>query len=353
MNGRLTCHSCRALLAEDKKHEQEQQKYEDKDQEAEERRQARYRAQLEGTSEGNTTMNTTAVTTTEETKQASPDSPMSSSQDERDLPQNFTRITWETLFGTRRLGGKIQQRINQTITHNTNRYQDLPEVQDPPPSPRWTDHLLRYQIANIRRRTQQMSKSSHRLLGDLTRTPEQKLQSRVRRLEAALHSDSLLEVGATPQMPFANAASLLVPNTSSLQHVEGGLTPLTPNLLNLRQNVTFIKPSDKHKTLQLLVTTKTGKLRDKPHPASERVRPYSQPSLQEAITLHSGQHIIVDGQWVLRGQPTISHQPQEPNKNKLAYTETNTRRARGTQLDTPLPIVALPERYVSPYPPNL
>jgi hypothetical protein len=276
-------------------------------------------------------MNTASVTTTEETKLASPGSPTSSSKDERNLPQNFTRITWETLFGTRRLDGKIQHRITQTITNNTNRYKDLPEVQDPAPSPQWTNHLLRYQIANIRRRTNQMSKSSHRLLGDLTGAPDQKLQLRVRHLGVTLQGGSLLEVGAFPQLPSANATALLVPDTSSLKHVEGGLTPLTPDLLTLRQNVTFIRTSDKNKTLQQLVTTKTDKLRDKIHPAPERARPYNQPSLQDAITLNPGQHIIVDGtRWVLRGRPIIFHQPQEPTNNQLTYPEPNTRPPRTT-----------------------
>ncbi len=165
---------------------------------------------------------------------------------------------------------------------------------------------------------------------------------------------SLLEVGAFPQLPSANATALLVPDTSSLacpqklhtsasaislltpdqphqKQVEGGLTPLTPDLLTLQQNVSFIRTNDKYKTLQQLVTTKTDKLRDKPHPAPERVRPYGQPSLLEAITLNPGQHIIVDGQrWVLRERSTISHQPQEPTNNQLTYPETNTRRTRGT-----------------------
>ncbi len=95
--------------------------------------------------------------------------------------------------------------------------------------------------------------------------------------------------------------------------------------------------NDKNKTLQQLVTTKI----DKPHPAPERVRPYNQPSLQDAITLNPGQHIIVDGKrWVLRGRPIISHQPQEPTNNQLTYPETNTRRTKGTQLSTKLPIAA-------------
>ena len=119
----------------------------------------------------------------------------------------------------------------------------------------------------------------------------------------------------------------MVPNASNLGNEEGGLTPLTPDLLNLRQNVTFVNTSNKDRTLKQLVTTKQDKLRDKPCPAPERVRPYGHPRLQDAITLHPGQHIIVDGQrWVLRGQPTISHQPQEPNK-----------------LDPQLPIATLPE----------
>ncbi len=112
-----------------------------------------------------------------------------------------------------------------------------------------------------------MSKSSHRLLGDLTSAPDQKLQLRVRHLGATLQEGSLLEVGAIPQLPFANAIALLVPNTSSMacpqkshtsasaisllipdqphqKHVEGGLTPLTPDLLILRQNVTFNRTSE-------------------------------------------------------------------------------------------------------------
>ena len=178
------------------------------------------------------------------------------------------------------------------------------------------------QLAIIRRRTQQMNKSSHRLLGDLTRTPEPKLQSRVRRPEAALYSDSLLEVGTIPQMPFANATSLMVPNASNLKDVEGGLTPLTPDLLHLRQNVTFVNINDKDRTLQQLVITKQDKLRDKPYPTPERIRPYGHPRLQDAITLHpirTTHHC----RWTTMGTPrTTNHLSSPPRTQHAGHTIT-------------------------------
>jgi hypothetical protein len=161
MNGPLTCHSCRLLLKEDEEHNKEQQQYDVRRQVKEDQRQARYHAQLAGTTEDsdsqplgekdedtrwgeNDANQPPLILPSEET--SPPTTP-------RELPQNFTRITLTQMLKTgkcQRQDGLIKIKTITTITPHLNPFTCLREIQDAPPSPRWTTHILNHQIAHLR-----------------------------------------------------------------------------------------------------------------------------------------------------------------------------------------------------------
>jgi hypothetical protein len=139
MHGPLICYECRIFLKEDEEHEKEQQAYED-------RRQANYKPQIAGDND----MTQTDKQATDKAAQHTNNDghtyeALPSPSPPRDLPQNFTRISIAKLLQNRK-DGQIQQRTKQTISPRPNPFRYLQEIQDPPPIPRWTEHLLRYQI---------------------------------------------------------------------------------------------------------------------------------------------------------------------------------------------------------------
>jgi hypothetical protein len=159
--GTLTCHSCRILLHEDKEHDKEQQQYEDN-------RQAKCKVQLTGTVEDpdSQQLETTQTGEKDEDKrwgEKDEDQPplistipeeASSPKTPRELPQNFTRITLTQMFKTekcQRKDGLIQTKTQTSILPHLNPFTCLREIQDPPPTPRWTTHVLNYQIAYLRK----------------------------------------------------------------------------------------------------------------------------------------------------------------------------------------------------------
>jgi hypothetical protein len=129
-----------------------------------------------------------------------------------------------------------------TITPHLNPFTCLREIQDTPPTPRWTTHILNYQIAYLREQTRRKEKKSeshkekepknspsihiaqiaqnstqkNASLSGLSRVPELRLQPRVHHLGDVLHGATHLGVGAVPRSPFANATPSPAPDTSSM-----------------------------------------------------------------------------------------------------------------------------------------
>jgi hypothetical protein len=141
-----------------------------------------------------------------------------------------------------RKDGLIETKTQTSIMPHLNPFTCLREIQDPPPTPRWTTHVLNYQIAYLReqkrrkeRRKSDNGSDNHRRnsppthiaqdvnqiqknasISELSNVPSLRLQPQARQVGAALQEGSHLGVGTVPQSPSANAISLPVPDTSSL-----------------------------------------------------------------------------------------------------------------------------------------
>ena len=253
-----------------------------------------------------------------------------------------------------RQDGIIQTRASTSITSHLNRFTCLREIQDAPPSPRWTTHLLNYQIAHLREQTRrkemktvrvlrkdkkprrspsnrvaQSSTQNNASLSGLSSVQELRLQPRVRHLGAVLHGETHLGVGAVPRSlsanatpspvpdissmaclmneeltPFmsANATSLMVPDTTSL--MKGGLTPLTSMKISLMIQDKLHKKHEKL-TKDTLILRQNVTFVKPLEQTLGQVTPIN-PTLDDAITLNPGQRVIIDGKsWRLRERPTI------------------------------------------------